>query len=123
MDGLFRALPEYAEEVLLALAPILAFFLVFQVAMLHLRRRAIIKIVVGIVYTFIGLTLFLTGVNVGFMPAGSYIGGELGGLDFSWVLVPIGALIGYFIVKAEPAVAVLNNRWRKSPAAPSRRGR
>ena len=106
----FRALPEYAEEVLLALAPILAFFLVFQVAMLHLRRRAIIKIVVGIVYTFIGLTLFLTGVNVGFMPAGSYIGGELGGLDFSWVLVPIGALIGYFIVKAEPAVAVLNKQ-------------
>ena len=106
----FRALPEYAEEVLLALVPILAFFLVFQVAMLHLRRRAIIKIVVGIVYTFIGLTLFLTGVNVGFMPAGSYIGGELGGLDFSWVLVPIGALIGYFIVKAEPAVAVLNKQ-------------
>ena len=65
------AAPAYAKEVALALGPILAFFLVFQVLFFRLRRRALAKILVGILYTFLGLTLFLTGVNVGFMPAGN----------------------------------------------------
>lgn len=63
-----HALPDYAKEVLLALAPILAFFVVFQVFFLKLRRKALVKILVGMLYTLVGLTLFLTGVNVGFMP-------------------------------------------------------
>ena len=57
-----------------------------------------------------GLTLFLTGVNVGFMPAGNYIGKQLAELPYNWVLVPLGMLIGYYIVKAEPAVLVLNKQ-------------
>ena len=58
--------------------PILAFFFVFQIAFLRLRRKQILKILVGVLYTFAGLTLFLTGVNVGFMPAGSYLGSRDG---------------------------------------------
>ena len=54
--------------------------------------------------------LFLTGVNVGFMPVGNYIGRQLGALDYNWILIPIGMLIGYFIVTAEPAVHVLNKQ-------------
>ena len=57
-----------------------------------------------------GLVLFLTGANVGFMPAGNYLGQILAGLSYRWILIPIGALIGYFIVKAEPAVYVLNRQ-------------
>lgn len=64
----------------------------------------------GILYTFIGLLLFLTGVNVGFMPVGSYLGKELVALPYRWILVPIGMVIGFFIVKAEPAVLVLNKQ-------------
>ena len=53
------------------------------------------------VYTYIGLVLFLTGANVGFMPAGNYLGQVLTGGGMRWVIIPIGMLIGYFIVKAE----------------------
>ena len=104
------AVPEYAKEVALALGPILAFFLVFQVLFFRLRRRALAKILVGILYTFLGLTLFLTGVNVGFMPAGNELGRRLAGLPLRWLIVPVGMLIGYFLVKAEPAVLVLNKQ-------------
>ena len=62
------------------------------------------------IYTYIGLVLFLTGVNVGFMPAGHYIGTLIGSLDYNWILIPLGMVIGYFIVKAEPAVHVLNKQ-------------
>ena len=62
---------------------------------------------IGILYTYIGLVLFMTGVNVGFMPAGNYLGQQIAGLSCNWILIPIGMMIGYFIVKAEPAVYVL----------------
>lgn len=105
-----RALPHYGKEVLLALVPIVVIFLVLQLAFFKLRRRALLKIFVGLLYTLAGLTLFLTGVNVGFMPVGYYMGNLIAGLSFNWILVPIGMLIGYFIVKAEPAVLVLNKQ-------------
>ena len=69
-----------------------------------------VKIIIGIIYTYIGLVLFLTGVNVGFMPAGNYLGQVIAGLSYPWIIVPIGMLIGYFIVKAEPAVYVLTEQ-------------
>lgn len=103
-------LPAYAWQVFWALMPILLFFLVFQVFFLKLRVRQLIKILVGLIYSYIGLTLFLTGVNVGFMPAGNYIGHKLASLPYHWIMIPIGMLIGYFIVKAEPAVQVLNKQ-------------
>lgn len=61
------------------------------------------------VYTYVGLVLFLTGVNVGFMPAGEYIGSTLAS-GSKWMLIPIGIVIGYFIVRAEPAVQVLTRQ-------------
>ena len=104
------AFPHYIEEVFLALVPILAFFVVFQVFSLKLERSDVIKILVGMGYTYVGLVLFLTGVNIGFMPMGTFIGKGLGSSAFSWVLIPIGALIGWFIVSAEPAVHVLKQQ-------------
>ena len=103
-------LPLYLKEIAVSLFPIIVFFGIFQVAVLHLSGRALSKIGVGLVYTYIGLVLFLTGANVGFMPAGNYLGTVLAGLSYRWILVPIGMLIGYFIVKAEPAVYVLNKQ-------------
>ena len=63
---------------------------------------------IGLLYTYIGLVVFLTGVNVGFMPAGYFLGNRIGASSFKWLLVPIGMVVGYFIVSAEPAVHVLN---------------
>lgn len=103
-------LPEYLEEVLVALAPIVVFFIIFQFVALKLQKKELAKIGVGIGYTFMGLVLFLTGVNVGFMPLGSYLGTLIAQLSYNWILIPIAMLIGYFIVKAEPAVHVLNKQ-------------
>ena len=105
-----EAIPEYISEVTLALFPIMVFFLIFQLLRLHLKKDSLIRIFVGFLYTYVGLVLFLTGVNVGFMPVGNYIGRQLGALSFRWILIPIGMVIGYFIVTAEPAVHVLNKQ-------------
>lgn len=100
-------IPHYMKEIGGSLLPIILFFTFFQVVSLKLKKKTLIKILVGILYTYIGLVLFLTGVNVGFMPVGNYLGQVIAGLPYRWVIIPIGMLIGYFIVKAEPAVYVL----------------
>ena len=105
-----QGLPLYAKEVLLSLVPILWVFLVFQWFTKRYHGLQIKRIVVGFGYTYIGLVLFLCGANVGFAPVGAYLGRELAGVPFRWILVPIGALIGYYIVKAEPAIQVLNHQ-------------
>lgn len=102
--------PKYMKEIAVSLMPIFIFFLIFQVLVLKLSKRKLGKILVGLVYTYVGLVLFLTGVNVGFMPAGNYLGQVLAGLEYPWLLVPIAMVMGYFIVKAEPAVYVLNKQ-------------
>ncbi|WP_455054900.1 DUF1538 domain-containing protein [Merdimonas faecis] len=103
-------LPQYIKEIAISLLPIVAFFAVFQIISLKMKGRALLKVVIGILYTYVGLVLFLTGVNVGFMPAGNYLGETIAGLSYRWVLIPIGMVIGYFIVKAEPAVYVLKEQ-------------
>ena len=84
--------------------------LLLQLTVLHLSKKKLMQIAVGILYTYIGLVLFLTGVNVGFMPAGNYLGQTIAGLSYAWIIVPIGMIIGYFIVRAEPAVFVLTKQ-------------
>ena len=105
-----EGLPYYMKEMLISLLPIILFFFIFQIVSLHLHKKTLVKIIIGIIYTYIGLVLFLTGVNVGFMPAGNYLGQVIAGLSSPWIIVPIGMLIGYFIVKAEPAVYVLTEQ-------------
>ena len=105
-----EGLPYYMKEMLISLLPIILFFFIFQIVSLHLHKKTLVKIIIGIIYTYIGLVLFLTGVNVGFMPAGNYLGQVIAGLSYLWIIVPIGMLIGYFIVKAEPAVYVLTEQ-------------
>ncbi len=104
------ALPSYFEEVFIALIPIIIFFVVFQIFALRLNKKQLIKIGVGVLYTFLGLLLFLTGVNVGFMPIGFLIGKKIIESTFSFVIILLGIIIGYFIVAAEPAVHVLKQQ-------------
>ena len=105
-----HGLPHYAKEVAIALAPIVAFFFLFNTFYIKMPKKPLISISVGLIFTYVGLVLFLTGVNVGFMPVGNYIGNLIGSKSFNWLLLPIAMLIGYFIVKAEPAVHVLNKQ-------------
>ncbi len=103
-------IPHYAFEVMVAVGPIVVFFLVFRAISGGLGSKGLGKILVGVLYTFVGLTLFLTGVNVGFMPLGNLLGETLADSAFKWFIVPIGMIIGYFIVAAEPAVHVLTKQ-------------
>lgn len=105
-----KAAPEYAQEVLRALLPIAAVFLIFELVCRRFHRVQLIRIISGFLYTYIGLVVFLTGVNVGFMPAGSLIGSGLAGGKLRFLLIPVGILVGYFIVSAEPAVHVLKKQ-------------
>lgn len=109
--GLFSAgFPTYIKEMAVSLLPIILFFGIFQLVSRDIKKKALIKIIIGLAYTYVGLVLFLTGVNVGFMPAGNYLGQVIAGLPFAWIIVPIGMIIGYFIVLAEPAVFVLTKQ-------------
>ena len=105
-----KGFPTYFEEMAVSLLPIVVLFALFQLVSRDINKKKLIRIGVGIVYTYIGLVLFLTGVNVGFMPAGNYLGQTIASLSYAWIIVPIGMVIGYFIVLAEPAVFVLTKQ-------------
>ena len=113
-DDLFwmfiKDIPKYALEVLIAVGPIVLFFLIFRLLTGGRGKGGLGKIMMGVLYTFVGLTLFLTGVNVGFLPLGHELGKILGSSSLKWIIVPIGMIIGYFIVAAEPAVQVLKKQ-------------
>ena len=98
-----------AKEVALALGLIVAFFLICQFAFLKLPKRRLKKIALGVFFTYIGLVLFLTGVNVGFMPIGYKLGMELGQGN-EWFLIGFGLVTGVLVVLAEPAIHVLNKQ-------------
>ena len=106
--SLFRMeLPDQIHEIAQAVLPIAIFFAIFQTIFLHLEKKTLFRIFNGIIYTYLGLVLFLTGANVGFIPTGFDLGSILATLPYNWIIIPIGMFIGYFIIKAEPAVYVL----------------
>ena len=96
-----------AKEVALALGLIVVFFLFCQIFFLKLPKRQLVKIAVGVAFTYVGLVLFLTGVNVGYMPIGYKLGTELSSLHPA-LLVGLGLVMGILVVLAEPAIHVLN---------------
>jgi hypothetical protein len=104
------AFPATIRNVGIALGAILVFFFAFQLVTRRFHKRQLVRMLIGFVYTFIGLVVFLTGVEVGFIPMGSLFGSGLGASPNKWVLIPLSMVIGYFIVSAEPAVHVLNKQ-------------
>ena len=97
------------KEVIIALGLIVAFFIILQIFCLKLPKKKLMRIAVGIVYTFIGLVLFLTAVNVGFMPIGYKIGTNLAD-GHPAVIIGFGFVLGMVVVLAEPAVQILNRQ-------------
>ncbi|MCL2006895.1 MAG: DUF1538 domain-containing protein [Treponema sp.] len=102
--------PHFFTEMLLTLGAIVLCFTIFQLVYRRYKRHQLGRIIIGFLYTLIGLVLFLTGVNVGFFPVGQLLGFQLASSPFKWILIPLGGIIGYFIVAAEPAVHVLNKQ-------------
>lgn len=104
------AIPTYMKEMAVSLLPIVAIFLLFQLFSLKLSIRNLAKIFFGILYTYVGLVLFLTGVNVGFSSLGAVLGAALSEGWTYYLLIPFAMLLGWFIISAEPAVAVLEKQ-------------
>ena len=98
-----------AKEVAIALGLIVAFFLICQIIFLRLPKRKLLRIAIGVMFTYVGLVIFLTGVNVGFMPIGYKLGTALAKLHPA-VLIGFGLVIGVLVVLAEPAIHVLNGQ-------------
>ena len=104
------------KESLISIAPLFALFVIFQITLLKMTKRQVIRIVIGFIYAFIGLTIFLIGVNAGFSQAGATLGQKLGALAVSrggaWylLLIATGLALGAIIVCAEPAVWVLSQQ-------------
>ena len=101
-----HALGHTAGEVAIALGLIVVFFILCQIFFLKLPRRQLAKIAVGVLFTYAGLVIFLTGVNAGFMPIGYKLGNQLSQMP-PWLLIGLGLLIGVLVVLAEPAIHVL----------------
>jgi hypothetical protein len=105
-----KAIPHTFVEVSIALLPLLIMFCIFQMLFFKLPKKKFSKILKGLAYTLLGLVLFLVGVNAGFMEAGSSIGYAVASLEYNWILVPIGFVLGFTVIFAEPAVYVLNEQ-------------
>ena len=110
----FLDISHVVVEVLQALAPLVAFFLFFQLVYLKLPGDFVVRMIKGVVLCVFGLILFLQGVQVGFMPVGTAMGEVLGGMDKLWLLIPIGFFLGLVATIAEPAVHILSYEVEKT---------
>lgn len=104
------------REAMISIAPLFGLFIIFQILLLKMTKRQVIRIIIGFIYAFFGLTIFLIGVNGGFSQAGAALGQKLGSLAVSrggaWyiLLIGTGLALGAIIVCAEPAVWVLSEQ-------------
>lgn len=110
---IFKGITDVMVEVTFALVPLIIFFLIAQLAFLRMPWKRVIDIIKGIILAFIGLTLFLQGVHVGFEPVGKLMGEVLGSKTYRWILIPIGFLLGFVATIAEPAIRILNHEVDK----------
>ncbi len=114
MDSVLKAgvggvLWETMVDVGKSLLLIILFFLILQAAILKLPGKQLISIAIGLLFTFLGLVIFLAAVAIGFMPIGYKIGIQLAAFDKT-LLTVICFIIGFVVVMAEPAVHVLNQQ-------------
>ena len=109
LGAFLHAASHTAREVAIALGLIVVFFLICQFALLKLPKRRLLRIGLGVVFTYVGLVMFLTSVNVGFMPIGYKLGFELS-QGSPWLLTGFALIMGVLVVLAEPAIHVLNSQ-------------
>ena len=109
LNELFPTLGHTLKNVAIALGPIVIFFFILQAIFMRSTKRKVKQIIVGIFYTFFGLVIFLTAVEVGFMPVGFKMGVQLAAKD-NWLMILFAFLLGFTVVLAEPAIHVLNKQ-------------
>lgn len=105
-----QKLPVIAGEIILALLPILLIYIIFNRISFKLNRRVFHRNLMGVFLTFVGLVLFLLGVNAGFMDAGAIVGYTLAALDQKAYIIIVALVLGLVVILAEPAVYVLTRQ-------------
>lgn len=105
---ILHAIPPMLKDSLIALAPLAILFFIVNHFKFKLKRRPFRRIIVGLIYTFIGLVMFLVGVHSGFMDIAALFGQEIALHPNQLLLPAVGFLIGMVVVLAEPAVYVLS---------------
>lgn len=101
---------KYAKEILITILPIIAVLIIYQLINKKYQKKELKKIFLGIAIIFLGLTFFLLGANVGFLKIAYVIGNSLVLSKYNYLLLPLGAIIGYFIIQSEPSVKVLTEQ-------------
>ena len=109
LGSFLHTLSHTAVEVAIALGLIVMFFLICQIFFLKLGKRQLLRIAIGVIFTYVGLVIFLTAVNVGFMPIGYKLGTSLAQMP-PMAVVGLGLAMGILVVLAEPAIHVLNEQ-------------
>lgn len=109
LDLFFKGYFSVIKEVSISLLPLMVIFVVYQLIFRKFRKRQLIRVVTGVAIAFVGLTLFLQGVNVGYIHVGAALGENIASLpgNWNWLLLPIGAILGFTVTLAEPSVHVL----------------
>ncbi len=105
----FGEMPNTMKEVGLSLSLIFAVFMIIQFLLIHLPKKKLVNILIGLIYTFLGLVLFLTAVNVGFMPIGFAVGSAIAAQD-TYAIILFAFVLGLVVVLAEPAIQVLTKQ-------------
>lgn len=98
------------QNVIMSLLPILCVFIVTQIIKNQLTKENIVRMIIGLIFAILGLTMFLTGVSLGFIETGYRIGSAIANSEIGYLLPPIGMIMGYIIISAEPAVKILNKK-------------
>jgi len=110
LKGIMHTVPEVARNVFVALSPLYGIILLFQLFLIKLPPQQFKRVSLGFLYAYIGLILFFAGADSAFVPAGKALGVALGSLEYNWILIPIGCVLGAVVVCAEPAVWVLTEQ-------------
>lgn len=112
--NLFAGYSNVLKESGISVATLLIIISIYQVFFLKLSKKKMRNSLKSIIISFIGLTLFLQGVNIGYIPIGRAMGSRLADLPYNWILIPIGLLLGYSVTMAEPSVQVLVGEIEKA---------
>ena len=100
----------YLKEVFIVIIPIFIFFVWYNYRYLKYPKSTILRMFFGLIYCYIGLVIFLTGVASGYLPTADLLGFSIASSDLKWALIPISLVIGAVLIFAEPAVHVLNKQ-------------
>lgn len=108
--SILRQIPPNAWESFLSLTPILVIYLLINVFVIKSGKRHIKRILIGSCYTYVGIVLFLTGVNAGFIEQSRQVGYKLAMTQSPGVLLLVGMLFGVITIPAEPSVHILTKQ-------------